>query len=150
MRFTILPTGLPTLVLSLVAASPYQANAGQGQPEISSQEAPVTFSDRVNLVSVPVVVRDREGHAVGNLRQEDFQLFDKGKLQTITKFTVEKTEVAAPAPTGSGPAAAVGGTPLTAPPPVSSRPVIFPERYVAFLFDDVQLSLDDLARARTA
>jgi VWFA-related protein len=145
MRFKI----LPAVVLSLVAASPYQGPAGQSQPEISSQEAPVTFSERVNLVSVPVVVRDRAGHAVGSLRQEDFQLFDKGKLQTITKFTVERTEISAPAaPTGS--AAAAGGTTATTPTPVSSRPVIFPERYVAFLFDDVQLAIDDLARARTA
>src|SRR5580658_6105933 len=134
MRFKI----LPAVVLSLVAAWAYQGPQGQDQPEISSQEAPVTFSERVNLVSVPVVVRDREGHAVGNLRQEDFQLFDKGKLQTITKFTVEKTEVSAPAaPTGS--AAIAGGSTATAPTPVSSRPIIVPERYVAFLFDDVQM-----------
>jgi VWFA-related protein len=125
-----------------------QGPPAQGQSEISSQEAPVTFSDRVNLVSVPVVVRDRQGRAVGSLRQEDFQLFDKGKLQTITKFTVEKTEAAAPVMTSL--AATVGGTTATAPTPVSSRPVIFPERYVAFLFDDVQLPIDDIARARTA
>jgi VWFA-related protein len=124
------------------------AAAAQSQPEISSQEAPVTFNTRVNLVSVPVVVRDREGRAVGNLRQEDFQLFDKGKLQTITKFNVEKMEVAAPAPTGA--AATAGGVTATAPTPVSSRTVIFPERYVAFLFDDVQMPVDDMARARTA
>ena len=144
MRFTT----LPTVVFSLVVASAYQAPTGQGQPEISSQEAPITFSERVNLVSVPVVVRDRAGHAVGNLRQEDFQLFDKGKLQTITKFTVEKTEVAAPAaPAGS--AVAAGGTTATTPAPVPSPPVILPERYVAFLLDDVQLAIDDLAgRAR--
>jgi VWFA-related protein len=145
MRFKI----LPAVVLSLVAAWAYQGPQGQDQPEISSQEAPVTFSERVNLVSVPVVVRDREGHAVGNLRQDDFQLFDKGKLQTITKFTVEKTEVSAPAaPTGS--TAAAGGSTATAPTPVSSRPIIVPERYVAFLFDDVQMPVDDMARARTA
>jgi len=115
-------------------------------PEISSQEAPVTFSSRVNLVSVPVVVRDREGRAIGNLRQEDFQLYDKGKLQTITKFTVEKTEISGAAPTPESPGAPSKGTIA----PDASRPVTFPERYVAFLFDDVQLSIDDLARARTA
>ncbi len=59
-------------------------------PEVTSHEAPITFSSRVNLVSVPVVVRDRNGRALGNLRQEDFQLFDKGKLQVITRFTAEK------------------------------------------------------------
>jgi VWFA-related protein len=138
---------LAALMSSAVAVWP-QSPAAQGESEISSQAAPVTFSSRVNLVSVPVVVRDREGHAVGNLRQEDFQLFDKGKLQAITKFTVERTEAAAPSPTGS--AATAGGTTATTPTPVSSRPVVFPERYVAFLFNDIEMPIDDMARARTA
>ncbi len=73
----------------------------QSQPEIASQETTVTFSSRVNLVSVPVVVRDKAGHAVGNLRQEDFQLYDKGKLQVITKFSIEKTETRATVISGS-------------------------------------------------
>jgi hypothetical protein len=66
----------------------------------------------VNLISVPVVIRDSKGRAIGNLRQEDFQVFDKGKLQVITKFSIE---------TG-GPAAAKGledpsreGAPLARP-----------------------------------
>jgi hypothetical protein len=53
----------------------------QSPPEIATQETTVTFSSRVNLVSVPVVVRDKAGNAIGILRKEDFQLFDKGKLQ---------------------------------------------------------------------
>ena len=61
----------------------------RSSPEIVSRDAPATFSSRVNLVPVTVVVRDRAGHAVGNLRQEDFQLFDKGKAQVISKFSME-------------------------------------------------------------
>ncbi len=71
----------------------------QGQPEVASHDEPVTFSSRVNLVSVPVVIRDRDGKAVGALKQEDFQVFDKSKLQVITKFSIEKSGQAAEAET---------------------------------------------------
>jgi len=46
--------------------------------EITTHDEPVTFKVQSNLVEVPVIVRDRQGHAVGNLRQEDFRVFDKG------------------------------------------------------------------------
>jgi VWFA-related protein len=113
----------------------------QSQPEIASQETTVTFSSRVNLVSVPVVVRDKAGRAVGNLRQEDFQLYDKGKLQLITKFSVEKTETRATVSFGASP----GKTETkTAPAPV------LPERYVAYLVDDIHLKPGDLLQSRRA
>ena len=44
----------------------------------------------VKLVVVRAVVRDSQGHAIGNLQQEDFQVFDKGKPQVITQFDVEQ------------------------------------------------------------
>ena len=81
--------------------------AGQGKPagtkapgpsqagaEISEHEQPTTFQVRVNLVLARVVVRDTQGHALGNLHEEDFRLFDEGKPQQITKFSVEQTSSA--------------------------------------------------------
>src|SRR5574340_965591 len=58
--------------------------------EITTQEAP-TFTLRTerNLVLVRVVVHNAKGQAVGNLHQEDFRLFDNGKPQTISHFSVE-------------------------------------------------------------
>ncbi len=124
------------LIICIAPAWPQQS-----QPEISSQETPVTFSSRVNLVSVPVVVRDREGNAIGNLKQEDFQLFDKGKPQVITKFTVEKTEGAQAATPVAQPGRTVE--------PVRSQPTL-PDRYVAYLVDDIHLTRGDLLNARQA
>jgi Ca-activated chloride channel homolog len=43
------------------------------------------------LVSVPAVVTDSSGHPLSNLRQDNFQLFEDGKLQTITNFGTAQT-----------------------------------------------------------
>ncbi len=117
--------------------------AQQNQPEVVTHEAPATFSSRVNLVSVPVVIRDRDGRSVGSLKQEDFQLFDKAKLQVITKFTIETT--ASIAESGSRPA----GASETSPPPGAPKPEL-PSRYVAYFFDDVHMKAGDLLQARQA
>jgi VWFA-related protein len=121
-----------------------QAPAAPAQPEIASHEEPVTFSSRVNLVSVPVVVRDRDGKAMGSLRQEDFQLFDKGKLQIITKFSIQKSGQAVEAQPG---AANAPQEKTAAPAP--SQPAL-PDSFVAYLVDDVHLKPADLLQTRQA
>jgi VWFA-related protein len=101
----------------------------------------------VKLVLVRTVVRARDGHAIGNLQKEDFQIFDDGKPQTITQFSVEQkgVEIAhqrkAELPSLQDNIA--GKTPEQK---VSS----VPERYVAYLFDDVHLKFEDLARIHSA
>jgi VWFA-related protein len=113
----------------------------QNTPEITSHDEPTTFSSKVNLVIVPVVVRDRNGKAVGGLKQEDFQLFDKGKPQTITKFSVEQN--AAPPPDTK-----LAGS--DKPANTETAPLTLPGHYLLYLFDDVHLEFGDLAQARTA
>src|SRR5271166_2768941 len=60
--------------------------------EVTVQDSGTTFKLRVNLVQVHVVVRDTKGNPVGNLKQEDFELYDQGKLQPLSLFTVESRE----------------------------------------------------------
>jgi VWFA-related protein len=136
---------LPATALLAVSAWP-QTPPAQNQPEVSSEETPITFSSRVNLVSVPVVVRDRAGRAVGNLTKEDFQLFDKGRLQVITKFSMENSE---PAPVIPAPATAQREGPEKTAAPAPVQPAL-PDRYVAYLVDDIHLTHGDLLNARQA
>src|ERR1035438_4974766 len=49
----------------------------------------VIVRTQVELVEVPVVVRDRQHQAVSGLRQSDFAVYDAGKKQEITAFSVE-------------------------------------------------------------
>jgi VWFA-related protein len=110
---------------------------------MTSHDAPATFKSRVNLVLVPVIVRDSQGHAIGNLKQEDFQVFDKGKPQLITKFSVEKSGGAATLEKSTD-----GNLSQAA--PGQETTLTMPDRYVAYLFDDVHLKFEDLARVRDA
>ena len=74
----------------LVSASIFAVPTAAAQTgEITSKEGAVTFRSASNMVPVTVVVRDGKGHSVGNLGVEDFQLFDSGKPQMISKFSVE-------------------------------------------------------------
>jgi VWFA-related protein len=108
---------------------------------MSSQESPTTFQVNVRLVEVHVVIRDAHGNAIGTLRKEDFRVFDEGKPQAITKFSLEKL-APAPAPeeksresSSSAPSTIVGD---------------IPQHYIAYLFDDIHLAFSDLASVRAA
>jgi VWFA-related protein len=126
---------------------PPQSVSKQNSPELASHDEPTTFKVNVKLVVVRAVVRDGQGHAVGNLHQEDFQVFDKGKPQVITQFEVEEPGALAAkarqkSEENSGDTAS-GDT--------SSHPAsAVPERFVAYLFDDVHLEFGDLAHVREA
>src|SRR5271165_5452416 len=120
-----------------------QLGLAQNESEITSHDTPTTFSSRVNLVVVPVVVRDRDGKAVGGLKQEDFQLFDKGKPQIISKFSIETT----PGTMQNGVAGSGNPQPSQTTP---SAAAALPSRFLLYLFDDVLLEFGDLAQARTA
>src|SRR5277367_3195511 len=126
-------------------------NPGGNVAEMSTADAPATFRSRVNLVMVPVVVRDRQGHAIGTLKQEDFQLFDKGKPQIISKFSVEKPGAKVAASAISIPSPAEDGSsskPAENTPETSAAAI--PTRFTAYLFDDLHVQFSDLSQARTA
>jgi VWFA-related protein len=60
--------------------------AGQSaQP--SAPQAP-TFKAQVEYVEVDALVTDQQGNFVRDLKKEDFQVFEDGKLQTISTFTL--------------------------------------------------------------
>jgi VWFA-related protein len=126
-----------------------QPEIKQNSAEVASRDEPATFKVNVKLVVVRAVVRDSQGHAIGNLRQDDFQVFDKGKPQVITQFEVEQPgSLAAKARQQS-----IENSGEIPSPDTSSNTGNMPavaERFVAYLFDDVHLEFGDLARVREA
>lgn len=115
---------------------PKPAQAPSNAAETSVRDTPTTFKVRVNLVLVRVVVRDSEGKPVPNLKKEDFLLFDNRKPQTISTFSVEtpatrmvkNVTVSLPGEETSTQPTTVAG---------------LAQRFVAMVFDDVHLSMQD-------
>jgi len=107
--------------------------------EMATHDEQTTFKSRVDLVMIPVVVRDGKGKPVPGLKKEDFQLFDKGKPQTISRFSTEKA----------------GGQSIKFSEDVDAKPAkdaesVIPQRFIAYLFDDIHASFANLAFARAA
>ena len=126
------------------ASSPApQPEIKQNSAELASHDEPTTFKVNVKLVVVRAVVRDSQGHAVGNLHREDFQVFDKGKPQAITQFEVEQPGALAAKERQKNDANA---EPTSETPANPGAPA--PELFVAYLFDDVHLEAGDLIRVR--
>ena len=128
-------------------SAPQRAAQAPNAPETKAIEEPATFHTRVNLVMVPAVVRDKNDKVIGTLKQEDFRLSDRGKAQEIIKFSVEtptrppvyRTESGIDDAAGAG--AAPGGEGAAA---------VLPDRFVAYVFDDVHTAFGDIARSRDA
>jgi len=115
---------------------------------MNSRDEPTTFKVNVRLVLVRVVARDAKGHAVGNLHKEDFQLFDRGKPQVISQFSEERPgEHVALASKSSEPIAGEAPADVST---IKGKTPDVPERFIAFVFDDVHLKFGDLAQVRAA
>jgi VWFA-related protein len=123
------------LALVCVAGAAAQA---PGEPQTPSYQ----LSINVNKLLVPAVVKDAKGHEVGDLRQEDFQVFDDGKPRPISAFMIlrrglidgDASAASQPAPTAASDPGAV----------------VLPARITVFLFDDLHLNVEDLPQVRAA
>ena len=75
------------LAALLVGLTGVALTAGQ-TPAPPPQTQQPTFKLRVDYVEVDVVVTDRQGNLIRDLKKEDFQVLEDGKAQAITTFSL--------------------------------------------------------------
>src|SRR5262245_39231610 len=92
MRTTITLIALALLAQTPPPAQPPPAQPPPPQPTASQQPAspqpPVTFKVEVNYVEVDANVTDTQGSFVRTLTKDDFQVFEDGKPQSLSVFSM--------------------------------------------------------------
>jgi VWFA-related protein len=119
------------------------APSGSDSSEMSTRDTPPTFKVRVNLVLVRAVVRDAKGKPVNGLKKEDFVLTDNRKPQVISTFSVETPESHKVASSATEPAP-------EGPSDSSGAIAALPQRFVAVVFDDTDMLMQDTMWVRNS
>ena len=129
-------------------------------PGLPAQNAPsqqgqgnYTFRATTELVLVNVVVRDKDGTPVRDLKREDFTVLEDGKPQTLASFDYEDIPMGIASATGAGPSQA---TILTAkrngtePPPPPPSETLRDRRLMVLFFDLTGMEPEEIDRSGTA
>jgi VWFA-related protein len=120
----------------------------------AAQRPAATFRSSVDLVTVNVVVRDRNGDIVRGLTRDDFTITEDGQPQTISTFDFEEITgqpidvTPAAMPTVLGGIGRATGAPAPAP---EAAPIdMHGRRLIAMLFDLSSMQPEEAVRAAAA
>ena len=84
MRHRVLSIVLTAALCCTTASAGQQARPSGAAPEPQNP----TFRLQVEVVEMDVRVTDAKGNFVRNLTKDDFQIFEDGKEQTVTTFSL--------------------------------------------------------------
>jgi VWFA-related protein len=121
---------------------PPTQSAGNGSAPQAPPPAPnvAPLRVRVNLVLVPVVVRDSSGKAIGTLKREDFRVTDNKHEQLLTEFQVEESAKVDSSAAATAGAASSSGV----------KNFVPPERFTGLFIDDIHLDPAQLSHVTKA
>jgi VWFA-related protein len=134
------------------SAAPQAAPPPQ-QPEAAEQAVPV-FGAESSVVLLDVVVRDKKGRLVKDLKPSDFEVYEDGQKQEVTSFKIFDNEGPGPAAAEAAPSAAPaaapaapsGAAPAAAAPAAPSEAAPTSPSVIAFVFDRLSTEGRDNAR----
>ena len=121
--------------------------------EISTRTTESAIKVQVNLVLVRALVKDSTGKIIPDLTQQDFQVFDNGKLQKISSFNVEraeKGEAGVPSPEAKPDDPAPKNEVKTETQPGNVEAEVMPKRFVALVFDDAHMRVAEAMAVHAA
>lgn len=143
------PAGVAVLLLlaglsvSAEPAAPASQQTSPAQSSSTTQAPSPTFKLGVDYVEVDARVTDKQGNFARGLTRDDFQIFEDGKRQTVSAFSVVDMPTTAPAP-----------VPLKAKPfihpDVASNAEPFTGRLYVMLIDDLHTDPTLAQRTRDA
>ena len=114
-------------------------------PSLAAQDEVIRVT--TNLVQADVIVTDKSGRVVTDLRPDEFEVLEDGKRQTLTHFSyvsIENPNAAADA-AGTGPTASKNSSVL--PLPITEAQS---RRAIAIVVDDLGLSAESIVSVRKA
>jgi VWFA-related protein len=80
---------VPVLLLAVTLVTAAQTPPQPQQPRpASGEQPPITFKVEVNYVEIDATVTDPQGNFVRNLTKDDFLIFEQGKPQTVSNFSL--------------------------------------------------------------
>jgi len=148
--------GVLVAALSLLAFAPSialeggQAGSQKSSASTNTQRLGKRFVVQIqrNEVLVDVRVLDKLGNPVTDLKQSDFRVFEDGKPQTITSFSLQNVESLAQATGGTVQPKVIDLGKL--PPNVQPATVIQNHRLLVLFLDMTSMPVDDLMRVLKA
>ena len=147
------------LALAVVLAAVTTVGAQQQSPAPVSAPQTPTFRATRDLVSIDVVVRDRDGNVVRGLTAADFELREDGRVQEIDTFSFQEINARSVAATtttllsgveaqvAAADRAGVAATPAAPEPADYSSSALAGRRLTLLLFDVSSMQPEDVQRA---
>jgi VWFA-related protein len=111
-----------------------------------AEQPSTVFTVTSTLVQADAVVTDSKGRYVNDLKADDFEIYQDGKLQNITNFSYVLVTTPNPSITGTKPSLSPDAVPY-------STSTVKPEdvrRTMVLMVDDLRLSFVDMAYVRFA
>lgn len=133
------------LALALAFGIRAQSSAVPPPALQSSQESAPAIKAETVAIPVRVVVRDRKGRPVANLKKEDVEVYQDGQLESISNFTaISGAPNSAQGESGESGVSTAPVSPDKATVSTQAQPALAPQRYLALFFDDMHLQSKDL------